>query len=304
MNMSTLLTQMGILVFIMLTGFVCAKLGVAGPSFTASASRVVINVLLSFTIFYSVMDSDVEMSLGDIGFAVLCFAALFLIMSAVAFAAVKLMRLKMPQSGISMFAITFPNTVFMAFPVVEAVLGSAGLFVAVLSNIPFNILAYTLGLAQIRGGFRGLGLKRMLCPPLIASVLAVALFISGLEVPLPVKEAFRTVSSATVPMSMLIVGVSLGSLPARHAFLNWRAYAVSAVKLVLVPLVVYSALRLFGADELLLGTAVILLSAPAAMIITPLAIQYGSDEAYASECVFISTVLSAVTMPAVIWLLL
>ena len=34
------------------------------------------------------------------------------------------------------------------------------------------------------------------------------------------------------------------------------------------------------------------------------AIEAGRDEGYASECVFIGTVLSAVTMPLMIWLLL
>ena len=57
-------------------------------------------------------------------------------------------------------------------------------------------------------------------------------------------------------------------------------------------------------DELMLGTSVILFSAPPAMVLTLITIQCGSDEAYASECVFIGTVLSALTMPATIWLLL
>ncbi len=304
MDMSTVLTQMGILVFIMVVGFACVKIGWAGPAFTASASNMVMNVLLVFTILHSVMDTELEMSLGEIGFAMLCFTAAFLVMAAVAFAAVKLLGIKMPRAGISMFAITFPNTVFMAFPVINAVLGSSGVFIAALSNIPFNLLSYTLGIAQIRGGLEGMSLKKVLSPPLVASVLAVALFLSGLEVPGAVKQAFSTMSGATVPMSMLIVGVSLGSLPLKHALLNWQAYAVSAVKLVVAPLVVYLMMRLFGVDELLLNTAVILLAAPPAMVLTLMTIQCGSDEGYASECVFIGTVLSAVTMPAVIWLLL
>ena len=54
MDMSPVLTQMGILVFIMAVGFLCTKLGVTGPEFTRSASKVVLNVLLVFTIFNSV----------------------------------------------------------------------------------------------------------------------------------------------------------------------------------------------------------------------------------------------------------
>ena len=61
---------------------------------------------------------------------------------------------------------------------------------------------------------------------------------------------------------------------------------------------------LFVKDEMLLGVIVVLSSAPTAMIATIFAIEAGRDEGYASECVFIGTVLSAVTMPLMIWLLL
>lgn len=304
MDMTTIFTQMGTLVFIMVVGFFCAKIGLAGPAFTGSASSVVINVLLVFTILYSVMDIEMELSLGEIGLYMLYFTLLLLIMAAVAFAAMKLLKIKLPESGISMFAITFPNTVFMAFPVINAVFGPEGVFIASLSNIPFNLLNYTLGVAQIRGGLAGMSVRKAMGPPLVASVLAVALFLSGIEVPGPVKETFGTLSGATVPMSMLIVGVSLGSLPLKKALLNWRAYVVAAFRLLFSPLMTYAVLRLLGVNELMLGTSVILFSAPPAMVLTLITIQCGSDEAYASECVFIGTVLSALTMPATIWLLL
>lgn len=81
-------------------------------------------------------------------------------------------------------------------------------------------------------------------------------------------------------------------------------YAVAAVKLLAAPVLVWLVVRLFVTDELLLGVTVILASAPTAMLATLFAISADKDEGYASECVFIGTVLSAVTMPLMIWLLL
>ncbi len=49
---------------------------------------------------------------------------------------------------------------------------------------------------------------------------------------------------------------------------------------------------------------VILASTPVGMVITALTIQYGKDDAYASRCVFVSTLFSAVTMPLLIYILL
>lgn len=69
-------------------------------------------------------------------------------------------------------------------------------------------------------------------------------------------------------------------------------------------MIVWLVARALVTDELLLGVIVILASAPPAMLATIFAIQAGKDEGYASECVFVGTVLSAVSMPFVIWLLL
>ena len=165
-------------------------------------------------------------------------------------------------------------------------------------------MAYTVGLGAVRGGVKGLTVRKALAPPLAASLLAVLLFLSGIEVPKFVSDAFGTMSGATIPMSMLIVGTSLGSVSLKSAAGNWRVYAVVAIKLLVAPVVVWFVTRLFVTDEMLLGVTVILASAPTAMIATLFAIECGRDEGYASECVFIGTVLSAVTMPIMIWLLL
>ena len=76
------------------------------------------------------------------------------------------------------------------------------------------------------------------------------------------------------------------------------------MRLVISPFIVWLVLRLFVHDEMLLGISMILASCPTAMIATALAIRAGRDEAYASQCIFVSTVLSAATMPLMIWLLL
>ena len=107
-----------------------------------------------------------------------------------------------------------------------------------------------------------------------------------------------------VPMSMLVVGASLGSVSIKESLGNWRVYVVSLVRLIIGPLAVWAVLRPFIHDEMFLGVVVILAACPVAMLATALTIRCGKDEAFASECVFVSTVLSAVTLPLMIYLLL
>lgn len=304
MDMTQVISQMGILVFIMVVGFACAKLGVTGPEFNRRLSGVVMNVLLVFTVLYSVMNTDIEMDLAELGLATLSFFVMFIVMSVIGFVTAKLLKPGPEREGLTFFGVTFANTVFLGFPVIEALYGSDGLFIAAISNIPFNLMAYTVGLGAVKGFKGGLSLKKAISPPLVASILAVLLFLSGWEVPEIVKDAFGAMSGATIPMSMLIVGTSLGSVSLRGAAGNWRVAVVVITKLLVAPVIVWLVVRALVTDELLLGVIVILASAPPAMLATIFAIQAGKDEGYASECVFIGTVLSAVSMPFVIWLLL
>ena len=139
MDMTQVLSQMGILVFIRVVGFVCAKLGVTGPEFNRRLSGVVMNVLLVFTVLYSVMNTDIEMDLAELGLATLSFFVMFIVMSVIGFVTAKLLKPGPEREGLTFFGVTFANTVFLGFPVIEALYGSDGLFIAAISNIPFNL---------------------------------------------------------------------------------------------------------------------------------------------------------------------
>ena len=101
------------------------------------------------------------------------------------------------------------DTVFVGFPVVESVYGAEGVLVATISNIPFNLFIYTLGVALINGSTKGMNIKSAISPPLIATFVAIAFFLTGWELPAPVVECFSVLSAGTVPVSMLVVGASL-----------------------------------------------------------------------------------------------
>ncbi len=86
-------------------------------------------------------------------------------------------------------------------------------------------------------------------------------------------------------------------------FGDWRSYAFAPVRLLVAPVLVWAVLRLFITDTVLLGTMTVLAAMPVASFATMLSIQYGGNERIASRTVFVTTVLSVVTIPIVCWLL-
>ena len=138
--------------------------------------------------------------------------------------------------------------------------------------------------------------------PVIATLLSVVLLLSRIHVPTVIADTISTLAGATIPLSMLLIGTSLGTISVRAALADWRVYAVSAARLLVCPLLTWLVLRPFVGGALL-GIPVLLAACPSAMVVTALCLQYGRSDAFASKCIFLNTVLSAVTIPLLIWLL-
>lgn len=304
MDISLVITQMGILVLMMLLGFVCARCGITGQQFNKSVSAVSINVLLVATILGSAMNSTMGLSMG-VTIELVGISTLMLVISGlVGLAMPRLLRVKGDDRGLVFFMVFLMNTVFVAFPVVEALYGADGLLMATVSNIPFNMLAYSVGAGAVRGEFKGLSLKKMIPPPLIATVIALIINLTGVKFPAVIVQTCTSLGRATVPMSMLVIGTSLGMVPIKSSLGNWRVYVISLVRLILCPIVTWLILGLFVKDKMILAVFTILASAPVPMLAAVFPIQYDKNESLGSQGIFISTLLSALTMPFVIWLLL
>jgi predicted permease len=107
-----------------------------------------------------------------------------------------------------------------------------------------------------------------------------------------------------VPAAMLIIGSSLGDMSLKEVFSDWRLYLLAPVKLIAIPVIIWSVLLLFVANPLILGIATVLASMPVATNTTMLCIEYKGNEALASKGVFITTILSVATIPLTVYLLL
>ena len=104
-------------------------------------------------------------------------------------------------------------------------------------------------------------------------------------------------------MAMLIIGSALAKLSLRTVFGDWRVYVLCAVKLVAIPLGLWVLLRGVLTHDLMLTTLILARAMPAATNSTILCYRYGRDGSLASGCVFLSTLLSLVTIPLVLTLL-
>lgn len=304
MEMSALINKMVLFVVFMVIGYVLARTGRAGKEFTKAASSLVLNIFMCATIINSVLTSDAELSGAALVHVLLVMTAALLlcfVLAAIAARVIPVGRDKAPEFEL---ITAVPNSMFIALPVVDSVFGATGVFYCSLSCIPFNVLLYTYGVWRLKSGAEGgLRLKDMISVPLVATFVALPIFIFKLPIPAIIKDLLTAASGATMPMSMIVIGASLGSVSLLAAFKDWRLYVCGLLRLIIAPLLVYFVCGFLTADPVLLMAAVIMSAAPGAVIVTVLSIQYGRDAVFTSEGILHSTVVAMVTIPLLVYLL-
>ena len=96
---------------------------------------------------------------------------------------------------------------------------------------------------------------------------------------------------------MLVVGYQLGRIGLRELFSDIRIYVLSAVKLIVTPLIFLVLVRLlFPGMNVLLRSIIIETAMPVAACTTIFTRQYDGDVEFATKGVMLSTLLSVITL--------
>ena len=301
MELSTLLGKMLVFVVLMLIGYLMAKRGIIGPAFNRTASSLVLNVFMVGTILNSIISTGAERDLSNLPEIILLTFAMTLIGYVTAWLVTRLVRIEPANAPSFEILMGVSNSMFIALPIAGALYGAYAVFIVSLSCIPFNVFLYSYGVWRIRGTESGkLRVKDMFSIPLIATLVGLLILVLNLSVPKVIIDIFSSLSGATMPMSMLVVGASLGSVSLLDAFRKPKLAILSAVRLILIPVVTWVICRFLTDDPVLLMTCMIIAAAPSAVIVSVIAIQYGRDGVFASEAVQHSTICSVVTIPLLI----
>lgn len=308
-DMTKVIMKMCTLFVIMMTGYIGNKLGVLDDTGNKKYSSLVVNITAPALILASASDSNLTGSKSDALFVLLIACGMYAFLILASLLDRWLFRLPKGRDGVYRFMTVFGNNAFMGIPVVEAVFHNV--FYAALFNLPNNILIYSYGgylLSKDAKSTNGrkrpeFGWKNVCNPGVIAAVTALVMFLAGLRFPEPVTDTLNTVGAITTPLSMLVIGSSLASLPLKETFANVRVYAFSLYKLVVLPVIIWLIGRMFIDNFMVLGVLVIISAMPCAAVTVMLCNEYGNDAELAARYVFVSTVLSVITIPVLAFML-
>ena len=303
--MIALIQKLIIFVTLMLVGYVGARRGPFTPDFAKAASKLTLNVFMSASILQSVISNPPEMSGGELAYALLVAFLVLLLSYVVAGLLTRLLPIRKDRKPLFELLTAVMNPMFIGIPVAEILLGTQGVFYIALSNAFFNLLIYTYGVWRIKSGDQSkVRLKDVISVPLIVTVLSVVIFAFRIQFPDMLVGLINSMAPATMPMSMVVIGASLGRVSLLDAFREKSLYLVAALRLLLMPVLTWLLFQVLPTDPVLRCAMLIMSACPSGIIVSILAIQYGRDAEYCSKGILLDTALSMLTIPLMAWLLM
>ena len=143
-------------------------------------------------------------------------------------------------------SIVFTNCGNLILPIVSMTLGDNMVFYGSAFQLGFNFFFWTYAAARMQGSRRIDWKKVLLNPNIIAIAFSVFLLIAHVSIPGPVYTAVEMLADMVGPASMLVIGMTLADSSLLQIFTNKRAYLVTFLRLVALPLLTLGILRVSG----------------------------------------------------------
>ncbi len=296
--MNAIVTQMIILFILVIIGYFLSKKKMMDADFDRKLSALVINVTCPSLILSSVMGDTLPDKSFIIPLLIVGFAT-YVILIGGAFLLPHYLPVKVSDRGIYSFMLAFGNVGFIGYPIVASIFGPSAVFYASILNFPSTLLVFVFGTLFISGGQGKIRFdwRTLYCPAMIASYLSILIVVTGWIPPKVLSTPFVLLGNITVPAALLIVGSAIAHVPIRRMFSNTAIYLMSALRLILVPLLILYLSRLCRVEETIANINAILAGMPVASYGTLFCIQYEKGETIMAEGTFITTLLSVITIP-------
>ena len=303
-------TQVIVLFSIVGVGFLCKKLKVISNQMNLDVGNLLVYVSMPAMIITSLSSFEYSPKMMSnsgkiliISFSMYC---LFIILS---YILPRIVAVKDKVFDLFQFVIVFGNTGFLGFPVAYSIFGKEGLFYMAVCDICYSIFVWTFGvmvLSRHKSGGKTSMKQSMLTmvkqcsnPNIIAIIIGFIVFAASVKLPAIIAMPLSLLSSLTTPLAMIFIGSMLSDIPFMEIICDWKVIFICSQRLLLLPVIVFSLLTLLGRQGFILSVPVLYAAMPAASSTPIMAQKYGNDGHLASKLVFVSTMLSMLTIPLV-----
>lgn len=201
------------------------------------------------------------------------------------------------------FAAAFCNAGFIGIPLAQATIGEEGVFFVAASIALLNLFQWTYGVYVMTDNRDAISAKTIVKNPVvIAIVIGLVLFLTRLPVPAIVVNTLGYIAGMNTPVAMILMGTYMAKLPLKRILLEKRAYLCVLFRLLIIPAVTLLIFKLIPvSDKTVVLAAFLAAATPVGANICVFAQQNNCDYEFSVITVCLSTLLSAATVPLLVY---
>lgn len=302
MDIQVLVNQLIMLFIMIFTGFGLNKVGLMGEKVDKKFTDFVLRFTTPLLVLGSVIGGDEKRDVHAVFIVFLLSLGMYIALPILAAICTRIFRTPKDHRGVYQFMFIFGNVGFMGYPIVDALFGGKGVLYTGILNILFNVLAYSYGahiVAKDSGKNAKFELKTLLTPGISICTLAIIIYFLGIQFPKIIVSPIVSFGSMTTPLAMLLIGSTLANMDLKSVFTDKSIYIFIVVRMLITPLVLFFLVKCIVRDPFLQQFMLIMFCMPVGSASVLFAKQYDSDEEFAAKGVFVSTLLSIVTIPLI-----
>ncbi len=313
MHIDIVFTQIFILGILIILGIITSKLGVITINSKDMLANVIFNITLPLMLLcnFSKLTITPRLLTNSLHLILSTFF-MMLLMLLVSWVITKFLRMRKGEASIFKAHSVFGNIVYLGFPLILALYGEEGLLYAGMYQFVTNILVWTIGVIILNQGKElsvWQNIRHILNPNTFAVLIGFLMFLFSIKLPMVFMKSLGGLGESTIYLSMLYIG-SMMYYTNMKGYLNKKeVYIFTFTKLIFLPvlvLLVFSKLISFfpgSIDVIIVSVLVVLASMPAMANVVIMAKIFGADDKLATANVFVSTIVSLVTLPLILLLI-
>ena len=195
------------------------------------------------------------------------------------------------------YSMITPNFGYMGYALAESLMGLSGLINVMMFGFPTSCFVNTRGYCMLTK--TKVTLRRLMNPLMIGMLLGMVFGLVGIPQPALMTDLVSRSSACMAPLSMILMGIAVSEFKFKSLFCNIRAYAIVAMRLVVIPLVIGGLIYFAGYGEVAKSAALVL-AMPCGLntIIFPKLV--GEDCEIGASLACVSTILSCISIPLVL----
>lgn len=305
MQISLLLMEEIIKLFvIMFMGYAVVKAGLMKSSESKSVSVILVYLVIPCVIikaFQVDYTPDVQKGLF---LAIAAAVAVHILFLLITIPLKKIFQMDVIEQATSIYS----NAGILVIPLVQELLGQDYVIYSSAYIAVQLILLWTQGKNMLCEEEKLEWKKVFLNVNIISIIAGIVLFLFRIKLPAGVQDVLGMMNNMIGPLGMLLAGMAIAEVPLKSIFTKKRNYLSVAFRLLLYPVLglflmkaIQIVVNLENSSQILL-TVYLACVTPACASVTSMAQLYDKDAAYASSLYVLTTLLSIVTMPVMVYL--